>query len=211
MCIRDRSGTAFLHGPLWLLALLSMVVGNLAALFQQNIKRMLGYSAIAQMGYVVMALLTGSSGGYEAAAFYLVVYAAMNLAAFGAVGALTGDDSGGRIDDLCGMGYHAPGRSAVLALAGIPPTAGFTGKFALFRAALTGGEVALAVVGMLTAAASVYYYLRVVVALYLRPGTATAPEATLTTMIPLAVAAFLLVLWGIWPGLLLGITHTITG
>ena len=94
----------------------------------------------------------------------------MNLAAFGAVGALTGDDSSGIIDEFRCMGYHAPFRSgvlalALLALAGIPPTAGFTGKFALFRAALTGGEVALAVVGMLTAVASVYYYLRIVATL----------------------------------------------
>jgi NADH-quinone oxidoreductase subunit N len=216
LLLLGKSGTAFLYGPLWVLACLSMVVGNLAALRQQNVKRMLGYSAIAQMGYVLMAILTGSGDGYEAAAYYLVVYSAMNLAAFGAVGALTGNDSDGLIDDLCGMGYRAPCRSAVLALsmlalAGIPPTAGFFGKFALFRAALTGGEVALAVVGMVTAAASVYYYLRVVVALYLRPGMATAPKATLTTTIPLAVAAFLLVLLGVWPGLLLGITHTITG
>jgi NADH-quinone oxidoreductase subunit N len=104
---------------------------------------------------------------------------------------------------------------AMLALAGIPPTAGFTGKFALFRAALTGGEVALSVVGMLTAAVSVYYYLRVVAALYLRPAGASVllplPTITPATMIPLAVVAFLLFLLGIWPGFLLGITHTITG
>ena len=218
LILLGKSGTTFLHGPLWGLAVLSMVVGNLAALRQQNIKRMLGYSAIAQMGYVVMALLTGNSDGYGAAAYYLVVYSAMNLAAFGAVGALTGDDSGGLIDEFCGMGYYAPYRSAVLALsmlalAGIPPTAGFTGKFSLFRAALSGGEVALAVVGMLTAAASLYYYLRVVAALYLRPAGAsvTVPVTTPATMIPLTAAAFLLILLGIWPGFLLGITHTITG
>jgi NADH-quinone oxidoreductase subunit N len=220
LILLGKSGTAFLHGPLWLLACLSMVVGNLAALRQQNIKRMLGYSAIAQMGYVLLAILTGSSDGYEAAVFYMVIYSAMNLAAFGAVGALTGNDSGGLIDEFCGMGYHAPYRSAVLALAmlalaGIPPTAGFTGKFALFRAALMGGEIALSVVGMLTAAVSVYYYLRVVAALYLRPAGASVllplPTVTPATMIPLAVVAFLLFLLGIWPGFLLGITHTITG
>ena len=212
------TGISLLHDPLWVLSLFSMIVGNLAALQQQNIKRMLGYSAVAQMGYVVMALLAGNSDGYGAAAFYLVVYSAMNLAAFGAVGALTGNESVGLVDEFRGMGYHAPLRSgvltlAMLALAGIPPTAGFTGKFALFRAALTGGEVALAVVGMLTAVASVYYYLRVVATIYLRPdsGTKTAPVVTAATMIPLAVAAFLLLLFGIWPGFLLGITRTITG
>lgn len=210
--------TSLLHDPLWALSLFSMIVGNLAALRQQNIKRMLGYSAVAQMGYVVMALLAGNSDGYGAAAFYLVVYSAMNLAAFGAVGALTGDDSSGIIDEFRCMGYHAPFRSgvlalALLALAGIPPTAGFTGKFALFRAALTGGEVALAVVGMLTAVASVYYYLRIVATLYFRPSgaTTTEPVVTAATMIPLAIAAFLLLLFGIWPGFLLGVTRTITG
>ena len=212
------TGTTLLHDPLWVLSLCSMIIGNLAALRQQNIKRMLGYSAVAQMGYVVMALLTGWGDGYSAAAFYLVVYTAMNLAAFGAVGALTRDNSEGRIDEFRGMGYHAPFRSgtlvlAMLALAGIPPTAGFIGKFTLFRAAMLGGETVLAVVGMLTAIASVYYYLRVVATLYLRPtGTSeTAPMATAATMIPLAAAAFLLILLGTWPGFLLGITRTITG
>jgi NADH-quinone oxidoreductase subunit N len=193
-----------------------MIVGNLAALRQRNIKRMLGYSAVAQMGYVVMALLVGTGDGYAAAVFYLVVYSSMNLAAFGAISALAADDPAALIDDLSGMGYDAPFRSAVLtvallSLAGIPPTAGFTGKFALFRAAVAGGETGLAVAGLLTAAASVYYYLRVVVALYMRssPGKSPTPAVTPAPMISLAIAAALLIHLGIWPGALLGIIATI--
>ena len=216
LLLLGKSGTTFLHTPLWLLALLSMVVGNLAALCQRNVKRMLGYSAIAQMGYVVMALLTGSGDGFAAALFYLVLYCAMNLAAFGGVGSLVGEESTGLIDELSGLGYRAPWRSAVLALgmlalAGIPPTAGFAGKFSLFRAALAGGEVTLAVIGMLTAALSLFYYLRVVATLYFRPAQgATAPVVTPATMIPLAIVSLLLLLLGVWPEGVLQITQTIT-
>ena len=128
--------------PLWGLSLLSMVVGNVAALLQTNLKRMLAYSAIAQMGYVTLALLSGAGGGYGAAAFYLVAYTAMNLAAFGAVASLTGAEGGDR-EDYHGLGYSRPFRGGVLALAmfalaGIPPTAGFMGKFFIFYAALRG-------------------------------------------------------------------------
>jgi NADH-quinone oxidoreductase subunit N len=210
LILLGRSGTAFLHTPLWLLACLSMVVGNLAALRQKNLKRMLGYSAIAQMGYLLLALLTGTVAGRAASIFYLVVYSAMNLAAFGAVAALSGAGSRDLIDDYRGMGYRAPFRSALLALAmvalaGIPPTAGFTGKFALFRAALMGGEVSLAVMGMLTAAASVYYYLRVVTALYLRTAEEPAPIPAVTPAScgALIVCGALLLILGVWPGPLL--------
>ena len=216
LLLLGKSGTTFLHGPLWGLALLSMVVGNLAALFQRNIKRMLGYSAIAQMGYVLLALLTGTEAGSAAAVFYLVVYSAMNLAAFGAVAAFSGGEPPDLIDDYRGLGYRAPIRSALLALAmlalaGIPPTAGFTGKFVLFLAALRGGETALAIAGMLTAAASVYYYLRVVTALYLRTAEEpiTIPAITPLACVALSVSGALLLILGVWPGPLLELVQGI--
>ena len=171
--------------PLWGLSLLSMVLGNLAALRQRNLKRMLAYSAIAQMGYVTLALLSGSGSGYGAAAFYLVAYTAMNLAAFGAIAALTGEEEPGELELYRGLGYSRPFPAgvlacAMLALAGIPPTAGFIGKFFIFAAALRGGEISLAVIGILSAAVSVFYYLRVVVNLYMRPaeGAADAGRGT---------------------------------
>ena len=216
LILLGRSGTGFLHHPLWLLACLSMVVGNLAALRQSKIKRMLGYSAIAQMGYLLMALLSGTATGAAASLFYLVVYGAMNLAAFGAVAALSGEGGGDLMDDYRGLGYRAPFRGgclalAMISLAGIPPTAGFTGKFALFRATLMGGEISLAVVGVLSAAVSVYFYLRVVTALYLRSNEEETPipAATPASSVALALSAALLLILGVWPGPLLELVEVI--
>ena len=201
-----------LHTPLWWLALLSMVVGNLAALRQQSIKRLLAYSSIAQMGYVALALLTGSREGYGAAAFYVVLYTAMNLAAFGAIASLSGKDDLETIEEYRGLGYARPFTAGVLALAlfalaGIPPTAGFMGKFFIFAAALRGGELLLAVLGILTAAVSVYFYLRVVVNLYLRPavGEVDANRPTPVEIVPLAAASLAILVLGIYPAPLMAI------
>jgi NADH-quinone oxidoreductase subunit N len=201
---------AFLRPLLWGLALLSMVVGNLAALRQDNLKRLLAYSSIAQMGYAALALL-GGAGGYRAAAFYMVAYGAMTLLAFGALAVLEGDGVAA-VAELRGLGYRRPLAGGLLALAmfalaGIPPTAGFTGKFLIFAAALRAGEYPLAVIGILTAAASVYYYLRVVVALYLeRPAEAApAPLPPLTSLVPLGGAALALIGLGTLPGPLISL------
>jgi NADH-quinone oxidoreductase subunit N len=200
--------------PLRVLSLLSMVVGNLAALRQQNLKRMLAYSAIAQMGYVTLALLSGSGGGYGAAAFYLVAYTAMNLAAFGAIAVLTGSAESGDRQNFRGLGYTRPFPGGVLALAmfalaGIPPTAGFIGKFFIFSAALRAGEIVPAVIGILTAVISVYYYLRVVVDLYMRPAEteAVAGRGTLPEMIALICAAAVILFLGIYPGPLMELIY----
>jgi NADH-quinone oxidoreductase subunit N len=198
--------------PLRGLSLLSMVVGNLAALRQQNLKRMLAYSAIAQMGYITLALLSGAGEGYGAAAFYLVVYTAMNLAAFGAIVTLSGMAEPGDRHNFRGLGYTRPFPGGVLALAmfalaGIPPTAGFIGKFFIFSAALRAGEIALAVIGILTAVISVYYYLRVVVDLYMRPAETecAAGWGTLPEMVALAAAALAILFLGIFPGPLMDV------
>ena len=184
-------GFSLLHTPLWWLSLFSMLLGNLAALLQTNLKRMLAYSSIAQMGYVALALLTGSSEGSSAVVFYLVVYTAMNLAAFGAVASLTGAAGMEAVADYRGLGYSRPFQAGVLALAmfalaGIPPTAGFIGKFFIFYAAVRGGELPLAIIGILTAAISAYYYLRVVVNLYMRPAEAPESRESASAMIVLA-------------------------
>ena len=202
------NGVGLLHGPLWCLALLSMVVGNLAALRQRSVKRLLAYSSIAQMGYIALALVSGI-GGRSAVAFYAAAYAVMNLAAFGTLAAL--DDRGtGELDDLQGIGYRQPFLGGVLALAmfalaGIPPTVGFLGKFLIFTAALKGGESLLAVIGILTAAISVYYYLRVVTILYLRP--AAEPVPTGNTSVAeygvLGVVGLLIIILGLIPSPLL--------
>lgn len=199
----------YLHDPLRAMALLSMVIGNLAALLQTNLKRMLAYSSIAQMGYVALALLTGTARGNEAVVFYLAAYSAMNLAAFGAIATLGGS---GKLEDYRGAGYYRPFAGgvlalAMLALAGIPPTAGFIGKFFIFAAALRGGETGLAVAGIMTAAVSAYYYLRVVVNLYMhRPMESAAPGgASAAETVALAGTAAVILLLGVYPGPLLKI------
>jgi len=207
LVLEAAGGAGPLRIPLWLLAFFSMILGNLAALLQKNLKRMLAYSAIAQMGYIALALLVGKDGGYGAAAFYVVAYTAMNLAAFGAIAALSGESESGELDGYRGVGFSRPLPGAVLALAmfalaGIPPTAGFIGKFFIFAAALRGGEIALAVAGILTAVVSVYYYLRVVVNLYMRPaeGETVAVKQSFPETFVLAAAAITIGILGVFPG-----------
>lgn len=170
---------------LWVLCVLSLLVGTLCALRQDNLKRMLAYSSVVHMGYVLMALIAAGAAGHTALVFYLTAYVAMNLGAFGVIASFsTATREPQELEDLRGLGYRHPLRSAALAiflfsLAGVPPSAGFIGKFAIFVATLDAGFVALAVLGVIASLVSVYYYLRVVVVLYmsvedapsLHPGT----------------------------------------
>jgi len=194
-----------MYTPLYLLSLLSMVIGNLAALLQKNIKRMLAYSSIAHMGYLALALLTGTKEGYAAVLLYGAIYTAMNLAAFGAIAALSGDEERSEIEEFSGVGFSAPFRGGVLALsmlalAGIPPTAGFIGKFFIFYAAIRGGELTLALIGIVSAAASAYFYLKVVVHLYMhKPQTAAPQTGTPSESLALACAALAVIVIGIFP------------
>ncbi|HZV80798.1 MAG TPA: NADH-quinone oxidoreductase subunit N [Geobacteraceae bacterium] len=205
----------FLSAPLRLLSLLSMVVGNLAALLQSRVKRMLAYSSIGQMGYVVLALVGGGAGGYRAAAFYAVAYGVMSLAAFAALAALEPPGRGELLQEYRGAGKARPLAAGVLclalfALAGIPPTAGFTGKFLIFTAAIRGGEIPLAVIGILTAAVSAYYYLRVVVVLFMQDPPETEFPATSATMAGVLAAASTCILFlGLFPSHLLDLLKPI--
>jgi len=195
---------------LWVLAALTMVVGNLTALHQTQVKRLLAYSSIAQMGYLFMTMLAVKEGGLAPIVFYLAVYAVMDLGAFGLVGSFSPDAADlDDLDDYQGLGYAQPWRAAVftvclVSLAGLPPTAGFMGKFVLFRAVLHADYVVLAVIGIVTVIISIYYYLKVAVAMYMRPEAAGAvPGADFA--VRLAGAAVLLVLlWlGVFPSPLL--------
>jgi NADH-quinone oxidoreductase subunit N len=198
-----------LHAPLYLLSLLSMVIGNLAALLQKNIKRMLAYSSIAHMGYLALALLTGTRDGYAAVLLYGAIYTAMNLAAFGAIAALSAEEERYLISDYSGVGYSAPFRGGVLALsmlalAGIPPTAGFIGKFFIFYAAIRGGQLTLAIIGMVSAAASAYFYLKIVVHLYMHKSETPVPKpASLAESLALCCAALSIIVIGVYPAPLL--------
>ena len=204
-----------LHAPLYVLSLLSMVVGNLAALLQKNIKRMLAYSSIAHMGYLALALLTGTKEGYAAVLLYGAIYSVMNLAAFGAITALSGEEERSLITDYSGVGFSAPFRGgvlalAMLALAGIPPTAGFIGKFFIFYAAIRGGEITLAVIGIVSAAASAYFYLKIVVHLYMHKPQAASPQRTTPAeSLALCCAALFVIAIGVFPAPLMRLVDVV--
>ncbi|RJO73861.1 MAG: NADH-quinone oxidoreductase subunit N [Myxococcales bacterium] len=188
------------YNVIWVLAVLTMTLGNLAALVQDNIKRMLAYSSIAHAGYLLVGFLTitqeKTQNGAASVLFYLAAYAAMNLGAFAVVMAF------GRRDNenlevgkgWAGLARRSPALGVamtifMLALAGVPPTAGFMGKFYVFKSAIDQGLILIAVIGIINSLISVYYYLRVTVYMYMAPegeGAQTAPLASL----PLALAVF---------------------
>lgn len=200
---------------------LTMAVGNIGALLQKSVKRMLAFSSIGQMGYIAMAALGVNDGGGEAALFYLAAYALMDLGAFGAVGTLSAA-SGDRdaVASYRGLGYVHPWRAGalcacLLSLAGLPPTAGFIGKFLVFGAALRAGYTGLAVFGILMAVVGVFYALRLVAALYMRDGVEAypavpAPAGPAASAALWAVAAGVFAL-GLFPGPLLAAIARVVG
>lgn len=161
---------------LWILAVLTMTIGNLTALRQDNIKRMLAYSSIAHAGYALVGFVAANATGTSGILFYMLSYAFMNIGAF-AVIVLVGKqgEPNGTVMDFAGLAQKRPLLAAAMtlflfSLAGMPPTAGFIGKFYLFSGAVQEGYIWLAIIGVLNSAASVYYYLRVMVYMYFKPG-----------------------------------------
>jgi NADH-quinone oxidoreductase subunit N len=195
-------------GVLWVLAVLTMTLGNIVAIAQQNIKRMLAYSSIAHAGYILVGMVAANELGTAGVLYYLLAYAFMNLGAFGVV-ILFGrkGEENLLIGDYSGMASKFPLLAALMAtfmfsLAGIPPTAGFVGKFYIFSAAVKAGYIGLAVIGVLNSALSVYFYLRVTVMMYMR-----SPDKELTPLewspamaISLFIAVFGTLQMGITPG-----------
>ncbi len=166
---------------LWALAALTMILGNVVAIAQSNIKRLLAYSSIAHAGYILMAIVPFSNrsiapDAVASALFYLLAYALTSFGAWAVVIALeSADNLGLSLDDYAGLGRKHPLLAAAMAVfmlsfTGVPPTLGFVGKFYLFRTALEGGFIGLAIIGVLTSLVSAYYYLRVVVIMYMRDG-----------------------------------------
>jgi NADH-quinone oxidoreductase subunit N len=189
------------------LAIATMIVGNLGALAQPNLKRMLAYSSVAHAGYLLTGLVAAPVLAGEAMLFYLVAYAAVNLGAFGTIAALTRE---GReplsLRDVAGLSERRPAVAAALAvflisLTGIPVTAGFVGKFYVFGAAVAAGWVVLALVGVIMSVVSAYYYLRVVVVMYMREpaGEDTWSPVSPAAAFALAVSAGLTLVLGVWP------------
>ena len=197
----------------WILALLTMAVGNITALAQTRVKRLLAYSSVAQMGYLLMTLLAVRERGVSAILFYLAAYALMDLGAFGTLAILSEKEED--LDDLHklrGLAYVHPWRSALFAvslvsLAGLPPTAGFIGKFILFRSVLEARFVLLAVLGIATVIVSISYYFRVIVTLFMQPAEKRPATPDLDVFARIAaIVVFVLILWlGLMPSPLLSI------
>ena len=178
---------------LWVLAVLTMTVGNVVAIAQSNIKRMLAYSSIAHAGYILVALVAANKLGSGSILFYLVAYSFMNLGAFAVVIALALQDRERvSIHDYAGLGLKYPFLGAAMALfmfslAGIPPTGGFMGKFYIFSAAIQAKYIGLAIIGVLNSVISVYYYLRITVVMYMGQGEAEPAAGRLSPALGLAM------------------------
>jgi NADH-quinone oxidoreductase subunit N len=192
---------------LWVLAVLTMTTGNIVALMQTNLKRMLAYSAIAHAGYILVAMTAGNSAAGAAILYYLLGYAFTNLGAFAIIIALARrGHPNDLIVDLRGLGTREPALAAAMAvllfsLTGVPPLAGFVGKFTLFSATLQSGYVWLVVVAVLNSVVSAYYYLRPIVAMYADTGGVEVARMrsrpALIAAIAIAVIATIMI--GIYP------------
>jgi NADH-quinone oxidoreductase subunit N len=192
----------------WVTAALSMTLGNVGALVQQNVKRLLAYSSIAHAGYLLVAFAALPNNGIPAAMFYTASYAAMNVGAFAVVSHLAG--AGERyvsLDDYAGLGRRSPVLAAtltifLLSLIGIPMTGGFFAKFYVFSAALQANLVGLTIIGVLNSAVGAYYYLRIIVVMYMREARAELPaipvSPALGAAIGISIAATLYL--GLLPG-----------
>jgi NADH-quinone oxidoreductase subunit N len=199
-------------GPFfWFLAAVavaSMFTGNLLALQQRNVKRLLAYSSISHMGYLLITVLVGGAAGVAAVGFYLVTYFAATLGAFGVVTALSGSKGEAEtMEDYRGLAWRQPAlaalmTAALLSLAGIPLTAGFVGKFYLLTAGAGAGLWALVIILVANSGIGLFYYLRVVWAMFGQPAeqAAEAPRIGLATGIVLAGLGAAVVALGVWPG-----------
>ncbi len=181
-------------GLIWVAAALSMTLGNVGALVQQNVKRLLAYSSIAHAGYLLVAFASLPDNGIPAAMFYTASYAAMNVGAFAVVSHIAG--AGERyvtLDDYAGLGRRSPLLAAtltifLLSLIGIPMTGGFFAKFYVFSAALQANLIGLTIIGVLNSAVGAYYYLRIIVVMYMREAREEIPAAPVSPALGAALA-----------------------
>jgi NADH-quinone oxidoreductase subunit N len=195
------------EGILWVLAVLTMTVGNITAIVQNNVKRMLAYSSIAHAGYLLVAMVAGKELGGAALMYYLVAYGLMNLGAFGVIVAVgKKGEPNEEFKDFSGIGFRYPllGLAMtvfMLSLTGVPPLVGFTGKFYVFSAAVKAGYLWLAVIGVLNSVISAYYYIRVVVHMYMYEGENAPEKLSSRPALALAIliAAVGTVLLGVFP------------
>jgi NADH-quinone oxidoreductase subunit N len=210
----------------WVSAVLTMTIGNTAAMLQSNIKRMLAYSSIAHAGYILVAIAALSPNGVASILFYLVAYSVMNLGAFAVISAwsLPGERRV-TINEYSGLGHRQPWLAAaftvfLLGLSGIPLTAGFTGKFFMFRAAINAKLYVLTIIALLNSAASLYYYLRPTIAMYMRepeePSAAPAEvnsapfRVSVATQVVIAASILAVIYLGTFPSAILDFAQSST-
>ena len=202
-----------------IVAVVTMVVGNILAIVQKNVKRILAYSSIAHAGYVLVGLAAGTEAAYSGVMYYLLVYSVMNIGAFGVISLLEWDDAQGReqtLDSLAGIGYRKPllgvGMGVFMfSLIGFPPLGGFIGKYAVFAPAIDAGYTWLALIGVLTSAASASYYQRILYVFWMKsPDDVPEAENARSMEFPVGVGTgavivlctVLLIVLGVAPGLL---------
>jgi NADH-quinone oxidoreductase subunit N len=189
------------------MAIVTMTLGNFLAIWQTNLKRMLAYSSIAQAGYTLIGLVTLSVDGTGAAMFYLLYYVFTNIAAFAVIILLSNIDKSDEISDLNGLNRRSPWLAlammfALLSLGGIPPTAGFFGKFFIFKAAVDSGLWWLALIGIINAFIALYYYLNVIKAMYLYRSDTEEINVPISraAKVGLAISMFGIFYLAIWAG-----------
>ena len=196
----------------WFLAVLTMTVGNVTALVQSNVKRMLAFSSISHAGFLVMGILVLNVSSISAVLFYLVTYSVINLGSFAIVSAVEREENGLKFKDYRGLGLRYPWLAAamtifMISLAGFPPTAGFVAKYGLFSAAIAEGYIWLVVIAVLNTLISVYYYLRLVINMYMKEEENALISSFNVIVIGLIwIMAAMMIILGITPGFLLEIT-----
>ncbi len=200
---------------LWVIAVLTMTIGNFTALVQRNVKRMLAYSSIAHAGYLLVAFVAGNTMGRSSILFYLLAYAFMNIGAFTVLMVMAKKNNYHEdLDDFAGLGFKYPLTALAMSvfmfsMAGIPPTAGFIGKFYIFSAAVKSHDYWLAVIGVLNSAVSVYYYLRVVVYMYFKEPENEIPvyRFSVPVVFSIVIAVWGVLQMGVLPGNILNIAN----
>lgn len=195
-----------------LLAAVSMAAGNLMALGQQNVKRLLAYSSIAQAGYMLVGVAAADAAGVKSVLFYALLYAFANIGAFAVLTAVDRQTGGAGLNEMAGLARRAPLLAAVmtvslLSMAGIPPTAGFAGKLYLFSAAVDQGYLWLAFAGFILSMLSVYYYLQVVKAMYMAEGEGAPLSFSGATRATALISAAATLLIGICPDWIAALTN----
>jgi len=206
------------HASIWdwepliyAIAAVSIVVGSVLAIAQRDVKRMLAYSSVAHAGFILTGLTNATTQGIRATVFYLAVYTAMTLGAFGVV-MLVAVGHGGRtdLDTYSGLAKRRPGLAAMMAvfllsLAGIPPTGGFIAKVGVFTAAIDAGHWSLALIGVLASVAAAFFYLRVIAAMYMRPLEGPEEADPGMTGALVATLAIVVLVLGVVPGVVTGV------